>query len=91
MPLWRSLIAEGQRFEQRALQRDPVRRGVHFVFGEFEFAGADIFVGEEFDFLEADDLRANQHVAVRARRRNFRLLFAAREPAAAISSTRTCV
>ncbi len=49
----------GERFEKPALERDPVRRGVHFVFGELEIAGADIFVGEEFNFLEADDLRAN--------------------------------
>ena len=39
---------------------------MHFVFGEFEFAVADGFVGEEFDFLEAHDLGADEHVAVGA-------------------------
>src|SRR5260370_21076698 len=55
---------EGERFKQRALECDPVAGGVHFVFGEFEFAVADIFVGEEFYFLEADDLGADEYVAV---------------------------
>src|ERR1700704_6309747 len=49
---------EGKRFEQGAFESDPVRGCVHFVFGEFEFAIADIFVGEEFDFFEAHDLGA---------------------------------
>ena len=40
---------------------------MHFVFGEFEFAVADVFVGEEFDFLEADDLGADKDIAVRMR------------------------
>ena len=56
--------AKGKRFDQRALQREPERRGVHFVFRQFELAVADIFIGEEFYFLEADHLRAHQHVAV---------------------------
>src|SRR5882762_1223068 len=55
---------KGKRFEQGTLQRDPVRRRVYFVLGEFELAVADIFVGKEFDFLEADDLGANEDVAV---------------------------
>src|SRR2546427_1369184 len=55
---------KGKRFEQRTIQRDPVRRRVHFVFGKFELAVADIFVGKEFDFLEADDLGANEDVAM---------------------------
>ncbi len=50
---------EGKGFEERAFEGDPVGGGVHFVFGEFEFAVADIFVGEEFDFFEADDLGAD--------------------------------
>ena len=37
---------------------------MHFVFGEFEFAVPDIFVGEEFDFLEANDLGADEDIAV---------------------------
>ena len=37
---------------------------MHFVFGEFEFSVADVFVGEEFDFLEADDLGADEDVAM---------------------------
>ena len=41
---------------------------MHFVFREFEFSVADVFIGEEFDFLEADHLRADEHVAVGARR-----------------------
>src|SRR4029077_3274865 len=44
---------EGEGFEQRTFQRDPVRGSVHFVFGEFQLAIANIFVGEEFYFLEA--------------------------------------
>jgi hypothetical protein len=48
--------AEGKRFEQRPLQRDPVRRRVHFVFGELELAVTDVLIREEFYFLEADDL-----------------------------------
>ncbi len=56
---------EGERFKQRAFECDPVRGRVHFVFGEFEFAVADIFVGEEFDFLEADDLGADEDIAMR--------------------------
>ncbi len=53
-----------ERLEQRALESDPVGGGVHFVFGEFERTGADVFVGEEFDFLEPDDLGADENVAV---------------------------
>src|SRR5882762_5395870 len=56
--------AEWEGFEQRTLQRDPVRRRVHFVFGEFELAVSDIFISEEFDFLEADDLGTDQDVTV---------------------------
>src|SRR5882762_5334407 len=59
---------EGERFKQRAFEGDPVRGRVHFVFGEFEFAVADILVGEEFDFLEADDLGADEDIAVGERR-----------------------
>ena len=55
---------EGKRFEQGALQRDPVRGGVHFVFREFEFPVADIFVGEEFDFLKADHLGTDEDITV---------------------------
>ena len=50
---------EGKGFEEWAFEGDPVRSGVHFVFGKFEFAVTDIFVGEEFDFLEAHDLGAD--------------------------------
>ena len=39
---------------------------MHLVFGQLELARADVFVGKEFDFLEADHLRAHQNVAVRA-------------------------
>jgi hypothetical protein len=46
----------GKRFEQRSLQRDPIRRGVHLVFGKLELAVADVFIGEKLYFLEADDL-----------------------------------
>ncbi len=56
-----------QRFEQRSFQCDPVRRGVHFVFGELELAVANVLIGEKFYFLEAHDLRADQDVAVRPR------------------------
>ena len=56
-----------QRFDERPFEREPERRGVHLVFRQFELARAHIFVGEEFDLLEADDLRADQHVAVAAR------------------------
>src|SRR6266550_4475472 len=63
-PAWALAHGEGERFKQRAFERDPVRGGVHFVFGELEFAVADIFVGEEFDFLEAHDLGADEDIAV---------------------------
>ena len=42
---------------------------MHFVLGEFEFSVANIFIGEEFYFLEADNLRAHQDVTVRMRMR----------------------
>ena len=58
---------KGKRFHERAFERQPERRRVHFVFGQFELSVADVFVGEKFDFLEADHLRSNQHVAVGAR------------------------
>src|SRR5437763_15647290 len=61
---------EGQRRQQRPLQRDPIGRGVHFVFRQFELAVTDGFVGEEFDFLESDDLRSNQNVSMRMYRSN---------------------
>ncbi len=53
-----------QRFDQRTFQRQPKRGRVHFVFRQLEFSIAHIFIGEEFYFLEADDLRAHQHVAM---------------------------
>ena len=59
---------EGEGSEERAIEGDPERGGVHFVFGKLEFAVADVFVGEEFDFLEADHLRTDEDVSVGARR-----------------------
>ncbi len=50
---------EGKRFKERAFECYPIGGGVHFVFGEFEFAVADIFVREEFDFLEPNNLGAD--------------------------------
>src|ERR1700752_2927719 len=50
---------EGKGLEERAFEGDPIGGRVHFVFGEFEFAVTDIFVGKEFYFFEADDLRAD--------------------------------
>ena len=55
---------EGKRRDEFAAKRDPKCGGVYFVFWQFKFAGADVFIREEFDFLEADDLRANKNVAV---------------------------
>ena len=60
---------ERKRFEQWAFQRNPVSGRVHFVFREFKLPVADIFVREEFDFLEAHDLRAHQDIAVRMKMR----------------------
>jgi hypothetical protein len=40
---------------------------VHFIFWEFELSVAYIFVGEEFYFLEADDLGADKDVSVGTR------------------------
>ena len=53
---------KGKRLEHRALQRNPVSRRVHFVFGQFQLAVTDGFVRKELDFLEAHNLRANQNV-----------------------------
>ena len=77
-----------KRFEQRPLQRDPVGRRVHFVLGKLELAVADIFIGEKFYFLEADNLRTYEYVAVRMRDSE-----ETAEPAevSVASSTRTCV
>ena len=85
IPLWRSESAKGREVEKIAFERDPESGGVHFVFGQFEFAGADVFVSEEFDFLEAHHLRTHQHVAVGASRGPGDAALSA------ISSTRTCV
>src|SRR5438876_5852692 len=60
---------KGKRFKERALERDPISSRVHFVFREFKLAVADIFVREEFDFLEAHGLRAHQGIAVRMKMR----------------------
>src|SRR6267143_2919682 len=60
---------EGKRFEKRTLKRDPVGSRVHFVFRKFELSVADIFVGEEFYFLEPHDLRADKNIAVRMKMR----------------------
>ncbi len=60
---------EGKRFEQWAFQRNPVSGRVHFVFREFKLPIADIFVGEESDFLEAYNLGTHQNIAVRMRMR----------------------
>jgi hypothetical protein len=57
--------AERERFEQRSLESDPIGCSVHFIFGEFELTRTDVFVGEEFDLLEADDLGADEDVAIR--------------------------
>jgi hypothetical protein len=40
---------------------------MHLVFGELEFSIAYVFVGEEFYFLEADYLGANENVSVGTR------------------------
>jgi hypothetical protein len=40
---------------------------VHFIFWEFELSVAYVFIGEEFYFLEADDLGADENVSVGTR------------------------
>src|SRR5271163_3179676 len=37
---------------------------MHLVFWKLQLSSADVFVGEQFYFLEADYLRADQDVAV---------------------------
>ena len=67
MPLWRSLTEKGSDSTQR---RSSVSQNAVVCIsfsGSSSFPVAHIFVGEEFDFLEADHLRAHQHVAVGAR------------------------
>lgn len=44
---------------------DPVRSGVHFLFGHAELAGTYVFERIELDLLEADDLAIDSYVAVR--------------------------
>jgi len=53
MPLCRSLIVKRKRFQQRPLQRDPVRGRVHFVFRQLQLSRAHVFMREKLDFLEA--------------------------------------
>ena len=48
-------------------ERQPERGRVHLVFGQFKFSGADVFVREELDLLEANHLRSHEHVTVDAR------------------------
>ena len=55
---------EGKGFQQFAIKCDPEGGGVHFVFGEVEFSVAYVFIGEEFYFLEADDLGTDENVSV---------------------------
>ena len=60
--------SEGERVQEWAFESNPVGGGVHFVFGEFEFAVADVFVGKEFYFFEADDLGTDEDIAVGVKR-----------------------
>jgi hypothetical protein len=62
-----------KRFQKRAVESQPIGSGVHFVFGEFQSAGTDVFVGEEFYFFEADDLGADENIAVGMRVDGWRL------------------
>src|SRR5437870_6451901 len=56
---------KGKRLEHRALQRNPVSRRVHFVFGQFQLAVTDGFVRKELDFLDRKSTRLNSsHVAI---------------------------
>jgi len=47
---------EGQELYERSGDGQPVGGGVHLVLGKAEVAGPDIFLSEELDLLEPDDL-----------------------------------
>ena len=67
MPLWRSRTEKGN---DSTSGRSSVSQNAVVCIsfsGSSSLPGAQIFVGEKFDLLEAHHLRAHQHVAVSAR------------------------
>src|SRR5215469_16102363 len=70
MPLCRSESVKQDRASNSCASVIQNAGRVHLVFRQFKFPGTDVFIGEEFDLLEANDLRSHQHIAVRPSRRS---------------------
>jgi len=58
------LRREGQGLDESGGNGQPVGGGVHLVLGQAEVADADVFLGEELDLLEPDDLGGDVDLAV---------------------------
>jgi len=59
------LRGEGQGLEEGGGDGQPVGGRVHLVLGKAQVSGADIFLGEELDLFEPDDLSSDMDLAMR--------------------------
>src|SRR5262249_11758812 len=66
---------EGQALDELPVERHPIGRGVHLVFGQFQLARAHVLQSEELYLLEPDYLRADQDIAPCPPRRAAHALF----------------